>query len=77
MWFHLFTRNKALLGGGGVEVERFCCSDFCFFSGMYLRVQSAVFPAKGKVGAIWVLFSLNGQEESCTELCSFLTFCRF
>lgn len=39
-------------------------------------VHSAVLPAKEGRSCLGTV-SLNGQEKSCTELCSFLAFCRF
>lgn len=50
--------------------------DSCFFSGMCLRVHSGMFLAKEGQSYLGTV-SLNGQEERCTELYSFLIFCRF
>lgn len=47
-----------------------------FSQGCVLRAHGAVFLAKEGRSYLGTVF-LNGQEESCTELCSFLKFCGF
>lgn len=60
------TGDKAWLCAVGLELgwERFCLSEPCSFTGLCLRVHSAVLPVMGD-GSCTGAISLNGQEEMC------------